>query len=73
MNVAPMNPEDLKKYTSVSGVVKKKRAVGTVAAVFSASQLRWFCFRGQGRFLVNYQKDKPPVSLWMIQDHKRKA
>jgi hypothetical protein len=53
--------------TNMTGVIKKKREKGMVS-MFSSSVERWFCFRSNGRFFVNFHSDSKPVCL----DHPRK-
>ena len=50
----------IKKLTVMTGVVKKKRDKGTVIALVSASEQKYFCFKGMGRFLVHYADKKKP-------------
>lgn len=53
--------DKLAQLTDVKGVIKKKREKGSMISMFSASEEKWFCFRGMGRFLVNYEGKKQPV------------
>lgn len=48
------------QLTKMTGVIKKKREKGVVS-MFSSSVERWFCFRGSGRFFVNFQSESRPV------------
>lgn len=52
---------ELKLLASVKGVIKKKREKGSLVSIFSTSTPRWFCFRGLGRFFVNYDSEKKPA------------
>ncbi len=52
--------EEIKGLSSLRGIIKKKREKGSLVSMFSASTPRWFCFRGLGRFWVNYESDKKP-------------
>ncbi len=54
---------EAKKFSSVTGVVKKKKAKGSISNVFGQSVEHWSCFRGAGRFFVNYPGTKKPVAL----------
>ena len=47
--------------SSISGVVKKKKEKGSLSSLFGQSVEQWTCFRGMGRFIVNYDCTKKPV------------
>jgi hypothetical protein len=73
LDLLPATLEKVKQLSAISGVLKKKREKGTVAALLSASEEKWFCFRGAGRFFVHYQDKKKPVIEELNPGHRGPA
>lgn len=73
LDLPPATLEKVKQLSAISGVLKKKREKGTVAALLSASEEKWFCFRGAGRFFVHYQDKKKPVIEELNPGHRGPA
>ena len=61
----------IQAVTKMTGVIKKKREKGSMVSMFSASEEKYFCFRGLGRFLVNYPEKKKPVVFCFIEGNIR--